>query len=184
MVALTKYSIETYIRRCISEAVESMRLYNPPFGCLIIDTNGLIVAVAHNTVWSACDPTAHAEINALRMLAKKLGTVKFQGYTLFANAECCPMCSSACIKAGLTAFYYGAPMEPGSVPGLSLREVAWRANLPIAVYGPILEEECRPRISHGRAMLAHRPSHPQPRRVIPHLPSCKCADCLLKVGTL
>ena len=73
----------------------------------IVDPNGNIVAKGHTTVWPDKDPTAHAEINAIRAACDKLGCCEFpKGYWLYTTFEPCPMCASAIVWAGLDGVVY------------------------------------------------------------------------------
>ncbi len=81
-----------------------------PFGAVILK-NGEIVSVAHNTVIESKDPTAHAEVNAIRLATKKLNTHDLTGCTLYVNAEPCPMCLSAIIWANIKEVYYANTKE-------------------------------------------------------------------------
>ncbi len=76
-----------------------------PFGA-IIEKEGKIVGRGHNTVVLGKDPTAHAEINAIRMAAKTLGTNDLSRCSMYVNAEPCPMCLSAIIWANIKVVYY------------------------------------------------------------------------------
>ena len=150
---MTEERIAGLIRVCQGEAAEAIATGNPPFGCVITDADLRVVAHAHNTELSDADPTAHAEMNALRQLATRLGTGRLEGYVAFANAASCSMCMSALIKAGLTRFYYGAPPEPLMDPWLPMEEVAARSRRAIEVHGPILGDESAAQIAAGRERL-------------------------------
>lgn len=76
-----------------------------PFGA-IIEKGGRIISSEHNTVISSNDPTAHAEINAIRTAARILGTHDLSGCTLYTSAEPCPMCLSAIIWANIKVVYF------------------------------------------------------------------------------
>ena len=76
-----------------------------PFGAAIVK-DGEIIATAHNTVIKSKDPTAHAEVNAIRKAAKILDTHDLTGCILFTSAEPCPMCLSAAIWANIKEIYY------------------------------------------------------------------------------
>ena len=78
-----------------------------PFGALILDKNGNIVSVANNQVLLKHDPTAHAEVQAIRQACEKLGTHDLSGYTLYTTCEPCPMCLSAIIWANIKKVYFG-----------------------------------------------------------------------------
>lgn len=81
-----------------------------PFGA-IIEKDGKIIARGHNTVILSKDPTAHAEINAIRMATEVLGTHDLSGCILYSNAEPCPMCLSAIIWANIKTVYYANTKE-------------------------------------------------------------------------
>jgi tRNA(adenine34) deaminase len=147
---MTEELIEKLIRECQAEAKRSIESGNPPFGCIITDSNGNIVARDHNTQNSDNDPTAHAEIRALRQLGKITGSRYLDGYIMFANASSCSMCMSGSIKAHISEFYYGAPPEPSMNPWLPMEDIAAKCHDPVEVYGPILGDECALQISQGR----------------------------------
>lgn len=81
-----------------------------PFGAVIVK-NGKIVAKAHNTVIASKDPTSHAEINAIRLASKTLGTHDLSNCTLYTSAEPCPMCLSAIIWANIKTAYFANTKE-------------------------------------------------------------------------
>ena len=153
MSAVTEQRIVDLIRACQREAAVAIATGNPPFGCVITDADLRVVGRAHNTELSDADPTAHAEMNALRQLSRRLGTGRLHGHVSFANASSCSMCMSALIKAGLTRYYYGAPPEPLMDPWLPMDEVAARSRRAIEVHGPILGDECAAQIAAGRDRL-------------------------------
>lgn len=78
-----------------------------PFGAVIIDSSGNVVATGYNRVLSSCDPTAHAEVEVIRSACKFLNTYDLAGCTLFTSCEPCPMCLSAAIWANIKTIYYG-----------------------------------------------------------------------------
>ena len=78
-----------------------------PFGALIIDAKQEIVSIASNTVLGDHDPTAHAEMNAIRKATQKLKTHDLSGCTLYTTAYPCPMCLGAIIWSNIKKVYYG-----------------------------------------------------------------------------
>ncbi len=78
-----------------------------PFGAVIVDSNGNIIANGNNKVLKDKDPTAHAEIVAIRKACKVLGTNDLSGYILYTSCEPCPMCLSAIIWANIKEVYFG-----------------------------------------------------------------------------
>jgi len=76
-----------------------------PFGAVIVK-DGEIISSAHNTVVESHDATAHAEVNAIRLASKKLGTHDLNGCILYTSAEPCPMCLSAIIWSNIKVIYF------------------------------------------------------------------------------
>ena len=88
-----------------------------PFGALIVGPDGNILSVASNTVLGDHDPTAHAEMNAIRKATKKLGTHDLSGCTLYTTAFPCPMCLGAIIWSNIKKVYYGCVQEDADAIG-------------------------------------------------------------------
>jgi guanine deaminase len=100
--------IKQVMKEAISQAQETMNEnIGGPFGAAIIDLDGNIIALSSNSVLSDHDPTAHAEINAIRMAGKKLKTHDLSGCILVTTAYPCPMCMSAIIWANIKKVIYG-----------------------------------------------------------------------------
>ena len=78
-----------------------------PFGAVIVDKEGKIISTGNNKVIKTNDPTAHAEIVAIRKACSKLKTNDLSEYTLYSSCEPCPMCLSAIIWANIKNVYYG-----------------------------------------------------------------------------
>ena len=78
-----------------------------PFGAVIVDENNNIISNGNNQVLNQKDPTAHAEIVAIREACKKLNTYDLSNCTLYTSCEPCPMCLSAIIWANIKKVYYG-----------------------------------------------------------------------------
>ena len=88
-----------------------------PFGAVIVDKDDNVIAVASNTVLGSCDPTAHAEVNAIRKAGQVLGTHDLSGCKLYATGYPCPMCLSAIIWANIDKVYYGCTPEDAEAIG-------------------------------------------------------------------
>ncbi len=151
MTHLPETRIEELIRECQHEAEQAIAEGNPPFGCVIASSDGTILATAHNIRNTSNDPTAHAEIVALRQLGQARGDWRLDDCLLFANAESCSMCLSAGVKARITTYYFGAPSESSMNPMLTVRDVAAKATTPLHIRSSILAEECAKQIAQGRA---------------------------------
>lgn len=106
--SLMKQDHKKLMQAAIDEARVTMNQdFGGPFGALIIDKNGKIIAVASNTVLKDHDPTAHAEINAIRKATKVLNTHDLSDCTLYTTAYPCPMCLGAIIWSNIKEVIYG-----------------------------------------------------------------------------
>ena len=100
-----------YMSKGIERARETMnKNIGGPFGAVIVKDDE-IISVASNTVLRDCDPTAHAEVNAIREAGKKLNTYDLTGCTLYATGYPCPMCLSAIMWSNINKVYYGTNLK-------------------------------------------------------------------------
>lgn len=97
---------EELMRKAISLSIENITTGGGPFGA-VIAKNGEIIATGVNRVTDSCDPTAHAEVSAIRAAAKKLNTFDLSGYEIYSSCEPCPMCLGAIYWARLDKLYFG-----------------------------------------------------------------------------
>lgn len=97
---------EELMRKAIELSVENVQNGGGPFGA-VIAKDGQIVAIGVNRVTSNCDPTAHAEVSAIRAACEKLKTFDLSGYEIYTSCEPCPMCLGAIYWAHLDKMYYG-----------------------------------------------------------------------------
>ena len=88
-----------------------------PFGAVIVDKEGNIISNGNNKVLLNNDPTAHAEIVAIRNACEKLGTYDLNGCVLYTSCEPCPMCLSAAIWANIKKIYYGCTKDDANSIG-------------------------------------------------------------------
>jgi tRNA(Arg) A34 adenosine deaminase TadA len=106
-----------FLRRAIALATENVvRGAGGPFGAVIVH-DGRIVAEGVNTVTATLDPTAHAEVNAIRAAAKALDTFTLAGSQLYTSCEPCPMCFAAAHWARMEAIYFGASADDAARAG-------------------------------------------------------------------
>jgi tRNA(adenine34) deaminase len=113
-----------------------------PVGAVVVK-NGEVIARAHNAPLGLKDPTAHAEINALRLAAQALGNYRLEGCTLYVTLEPCAMCSGAAMHARLSRVVYGATEPKTGVAGsvLNLFDNA-QLNHHTQITGGVLADEC------------------------------------------
>ena len=114
-----------------------------PVGAVLVK-DGRIIARAHNLRESTKDPTAHAEILAMRRAAKKLGGWRLSGCVLYATMEPCPMCAGAVVNARIERVVFGAYDEKAGCCGTVL-DLSGQAkfNHAFKVTGGVWEAQCR-----------------------------------------
>ena len=106
-----------FMRRAIELSREKMTAGDGgPFGAVVV-RNGVIVGEGWNRVVSGNDPTAHAEIVAIRDACTRLGTFRLDGMEIYATCEPCPMCLTAILWARLGRLYYGNSRTEASAIG-------------------------------------------------------------------
>ena len=98
---------EDFMRQAIALAVENIKSGGGPFGAVIVK-DGQVVATGANRVTANNDPTAHAEVSAIRVACTKLGTFDLSGCVIYTSCEPCPMCLGAIYWAHIDKIYYGA----------------------------------------------------------------------------
>lgn len=147
LVAFTARSLETEHPR--------------PFGASIVHTRtGKVLLSALNNVAQACDPSAHAEVRAIRLATKRLKKTSLSGYTLYSTCEPCPMCMSTALWARLDRVVFGATIEDANCHcnqiQISAKEVAARSDMTCVVEGPFLRDECYALFTHPHMLRAFR----------------------------
>ena len=116
-----------------------------PFGAVIVDKNGNIISNGNNKVLISNDPTAHAEIVAIREACKKLNTNDLSEYILYTSCEPCPMCLSAIIWSNIKEVYYACTRQDAGSIGfrddLIYEYLEWK-NRDLIKLKQIDREEC------------------------------------------
>lgn len=134
---------ETWMRAALLEARKAAAAGEVPVGAVVVSPEGKILSRAHNRPVSSCDPTAHAEILALRKAAKKTGNYRLSGCRLVVTIEPCPMCAGASIHARVAEIIYGADdPKTGAVRTLCRLASDPRLNHRAAVISGVLADEC------------------------------------------
>jgi guanine deaminase len=124
-------SHEAFMRDAIQLSLEGVRSgRGGPFGCVVV-RGGRVVGRGSNQVTSTCDPTAHAEIVAIRDACKALGTFQLDDCTIYASCEPCPMCLSAIYWARIPAAYYGNSRQDAAAIGFDDEFIYQQIPLPV-----------------------------------------------------
>jgi tRNA(adenine34) deaminase len=131
------------MRLALEEAAVAERIGDVPVGAVVVDASGDVLARGHNERETKNDPTAHAEMVALRAAAAQRSTWRLEGCTLVVTLEPCTMCAGAAVLARLARVVYGAADPKAGAVG-SLWDVVRdrRLNHRPEVVSGILGEEC------------------------------------------
>lgn len=134
---------EVWMREALKLAREAQMAGEVPVGAVVV-CKEKIIACARNERETSGDPTAHAEVLALRRAAEALGTRRLEGCTLYVTLEPCPMCAGAIVMAGIDAVFFGA-YDPRCGCAGSLYDLPEDASFGrvIPCSGGLLEAECR-----------------------------------------
>jgi tRNA(adenine34) deaminase len=131
------------MRQALKEARRALDFDEVPVGAVVV-VDGKVVGRGFNRSISKCDPTAHAEIMALRQAARKIGNYRLTGATLYCTLEPCGMCAASLVWARIKLLVYAAAdLKAGAVDSRMhlLKEPFW--NHRIEVTSGILEHEAR-----------------------------------------
>jgi len=133
---------EDFMKLALSEAKKG----DSPYGAVIVKDNE-VIAKGYNTVKTDSDPSAHAEINAIRSLTTKIKNPYLEGYTLYSTGEPCPMCATACIWTGIAEIIFGASIQDlldtnQSQIDISCEQIIAKGFRKIKVTKGVLKAEC------------------------------------------
>lgn len=130
------------MRLALQEAEQARQIGEIPIGAVVVKDGG-VVGVGFNRRETWHDPTAHAEVIAIRRASKALGRWRLTGCTLYATIEPCPMCAGAAVLARVDRLVYGAAdPKGGAVDSLYNLARDERLNHRIDVVSGVLEAEC------------------------------------------
>lgn len=140
---MSKLNHKEYMRLAIKEAEKAGQIYEVPVGAVLVAKNGEILSTAHNRVISHNDPTAHAEMLALRDASEKINNYRLIDTTLYVTLEPCIMCIGALIHARILTLVFGAKDPKWGAAG-SLYNLAKdkRLNHKIELISGVYESEC------------------------------------------
>lgn len=122
---------EDFLKQAIELAYQNSEKGGRPFGAVLVKDDE-VIATGVNQILTTNDPTAHAELLAIRAASQRLGTANLAGCTVFASGQPCPMCMAAMRMAGVTSVYYAHSNEDGEQYGLSTAAIYADLALPFA----------------------------------------------------
>lgn len=109
---MTRWPLPEPMKLALEQAQEAARQGEVPIGAVVVH-RGVVIAAAHNRPRALTDPTAHAEILAIRAAAARLGQERLEECDLWVTLEPCPMCAGAITHARIARVYYAAPDPKG-----------------------------------------------------------------------
>ncbi len=135
---------ERLMREALTAARGAAARGEVPVGAVIVTEEGEVLAVAGNRTRSDCDPTAHAEVLALREAALKVGNYRLTGSTMYATVEPCAMCAGALVQARVRRLVYGAAdPKAGAVHSVFRVCDSGSLNHRMELTAGVLGDECR-----------------------------------------
>ncbi len=134
---------DEFMRLALEEAARALNAGEVPVGAIVV-LDGKVMGAGFNQPISSSDPTAHAEIIALRQAATRAGNYRLTGATIYVTVEPCLMCVGAMVHARIGAVVYGTP-EPkaGAIVSMTRAHELPGLNHRLRVEGGVLEDECR-----------------------------------------
>ncbi len=130
------------MREALQEAARALELGEVPVGAVMVKGRE-VIARAHNMMETSRDPTAHAEMLAIRAAASVLGVWRLEGFALYVTLEPCPMCAGAIVESRIPLVVFGARDARAGAAGsiMNILDTAALNHRP-EVIGGVLEEEC------------------------------------------
>lgn len=136
-------NFKSHMSAALAEARAAAERGEVPVGAVVVGPDGAIVAAAGNRTREVKDPSAHAEVLAIRAACAAVGSERLPGYDLYVTLEPCPMCASLISQARIARLYYGAsdPKSGGVAHGPRVFDHPQSHHMP-EVYDGIAEAEC------------------------------------------
>ncbi len=144
---------DDFMRLALAQAALALAANEVPVGAVLV-LDGVVIGAGYNQPITANDPTAHAEVVALRAAAASLQNYRLSGSTMYVTVEPCLMCVGAMVHARVGTVVYGAT-EPraGAIVSMTSAHELGGLNHRLAAIGGVLEDECRAII---QAFFKHR----------------------------
>jgi tRNA(adenine34) deaminase len=143
-----------YMRLALDEADQAPLHADVPIGCVVVSAGGEVLAREHNRREERADPTAHAEVLAVRQAASLIGHWRLEGATVYSTLEPCPMCAGALVVSRIARLVYGArDFKAGAVDSLFEIGRDTRLNHRFAIEAGVLADDSAARLGAFFAKL-------------------------------
>ncbi|MBQ7156719.1 MAG: nucleoside deaminase [Bacteroidaceae bacterium] len=123
---------EKFMQMAIDLSLKNVQAGGGPFGAVIVK-DGEVLATGVNRVTLNNDPTAHAEVSAIRAACEKIGDFRLRGCTIYTSCEPCPMCLAAIYWAGISRIYYGNTKEDAAAINFDDKFIYDEMSLPVGM---------------------------------------------------
>lgn len=119
-----------------------------PFGAAVFSPAGELIVLEHNRVKELLDPSAHAEVTAIRSTCRTIGRRDLSGFRIFATCEPCPMCAAAIVFSGIRSVVYGASVDDAIEAGFTELQISSQGifaavDEEVIIRKGVLADECR-----------------------------------------
>ena len=111
-----------FLERAVALATENVAAGGGPFGAIVVDAGGRVIGQGQNRVTRDLDPSAHAEVQAIRAACRTVGHFALPGATLYTSCEPCPMCMATTLWARIDRVFYAADRDDAARGGFDDRE--------------------------------------------------------------
>lgn len=137
---------KAYMELAIRKAKDGVDSGQSPFGAIVVK-DGKVISSNHNTVWKDGDPTAHAEVNAIRAASAAIRNIDLSGTVMYTTCEPCPMCLTAIHWAKIDRVVYGATIADADGAGfteltIAAKEMVRMGGSSLKVDSGLLQKEC------------------------------------------
>jgi tRNA(Arg) A34 adenosine deaminase TadA len=123
---------DKFMQMAIDLSLKNVQAGGGPFGAVIVK-DGEVLATGVNRVTLNNDPTAHAEVSAIRAACEKIGDFRLRGCTIYTSCEPCPMCLAAIYWAGISRIYYGNTKEDAAAINFDDKFIYDEMSLPVGM---------------------------------------------------
>ncbi|MCS3433426.1 nucleoside deaminase [Klebsiella sp. BIGb0407] len=140
-----------FLQQAIALARENVEAGGRPFAALVV-SNDEVIATGTNQMLALSDPTAHAELMALRQAGKVLGRVRLEDCIVYASGQPCPMCLAAMRMAGISQVYYAYSNQDAEPFGLSTEAIAAALRVPPQQQPGLIFKQLKPQDEEQSAL--------------------------------
>jgi len=152
------YKSDPFIKQALALAEQNVAAGGRPFAAIVVK-QGEVIATGVNRILQECDPTAHAELLALRAAGKALNATSLEGCSVYASGQPCPMCLAAMRMAGINHLVFAYSNQQAQPYGLSTAHIAMELTPPLEQQSWLSVEQCSPSDANDSELYAKWAEH-------------------------